>query len=90
MEIAVGRVTHYFDHLSVAVLALNENLKIGDKIHIVGHSTDLIQRVSSMQIEHHSVVWVKPGDRVALKVIEPVHEHDVVFRIIEEVLEPLA
>ena len=90
MEISVGRVTHYFDHLSVAVLALNENLKIGDKIHIVGHSTDLIQRVSSMQIEHHSVVWVKPGDHVALKVIEPVHEHDVVFRIIEEVLEPLA
>jgi hypothetical protein len=43
-----------------------------------------------MQIEHHSVVWVKPGDHVALKVIEPVHEHDVVFRIVEEVLEPIA
>ena len=86
MEIAVGRVTHYFDHLKVAVLALNGDLKLGDKIHIVGHGTDLFQRVSSMQIEHRSVVWVKPGDHVALKVIEPVHEHDAVFRIIEEVL----
>jgi hypothetical protein len=65
-------------------------LKLGDKIHILGHSTDLIQRISSMQIEHHGVVWVKPGDNVAIRVIEPVHEHDVVYRIVEEIAEPVA
>lgn len=89
MEVDIGRVVHYYDHLSVAVLALSENLKLGDKIHIHGHSTEFTQRVNSIEIEHHSVVWVKPGDHVAIKVIEPVHEHDIVSRVVEEVAEPI-
>jgi putative protease len=88
MEVPIGKVTHYYNHLNVAVLALTDELKLGDKIHIVGHSTDVIERVASMEIEHHPVVWVKPGDNVAIKVIEPVHEHDQVFRVIEEALNP--
>jgi hypothetical protein len=90
MEVAIGKVTHYYDHIGVAVMTLKDSLKLGDKIHIVGHSTDLIQMISSMQIEHHGVVWVKPGDNVAIRVIEPVHEHDVVYRIVEEIAEPVA
>jgi hypothetical protein len=90
MEVAIGKVTHYYDHIGVAVMTLEDSLKLGDKIHILGHSTDLIQRISSMQIEHHGVVWVKPGDNVAIRVIEPVHEHDVVYRIVEEIAEPVA
>ena len=42
-----------------------------------------------MEIEHHSIVWVKPGDNVAIKVSQPVHVHDVVYRVVEEMLEPL-
>jgi hypothetical protein len=90
MEVAIGKVTHYYDHIGVAVMTLEDSLKLGDKIHIVGHSTDLIQRISSIQIEHHGVVWVKPGDNVAIRVIEPVHEHNVVYRIVEEIAEPVA
>lgn len=90
MEVAIGRITHYYNHLGVAVLTITGGLKLGDKIHIYGHSTDFIQRVTSMEIEHRTVLWVKPGDNVAIKVIEPVHEHDEVFRITEEILEPLA
>jgi len=88
MEVEIGRVTHYYNHLNVAVLKITDSLKLGDKIHILGHSTDLIERVASMEVNHHSVVWVKPGEDVAIKVIEPVHEHDIVYRIIEESLEP--
>ncbi len=84
MELEIGRVTHYYNHLGVAVLKLDEGIKTGDLIHILGHSTDFTQRVTSMEVEHHTVVWVKPGDDVALKVIEPVHEHDIVYRITEE------
>jgi hypothetical protein len=40
-----------------------------------------------MQVDHHEVLWVKPGDDVALKVIEPVREHDIIYRIVEEMLE---
>lgn len=88
MEVEIGRVTHYFNHLHVAVLKLTDHLKLGDKIHILGHFTDLVERVASMEVSHHSVEWVKPGDDVAIKVNEPVHEHDIVYRITEESLEP--
>jgi putative protease len=88
MEIEIGRVTHYYNHLNVAVLKLTDGLKLGDKIHIVGHVTDLLERVASMEVEHREVDWVKSGSDVAIKVNGRVHEHDVVFRIVEEVPEP--
>jgi len=88
MEVEIGRVKHFYGHLCVAVLQLNENLKLGDKIHILGHTTDFTQRVNSIEIEHHPVVWVKPGDHVAIKVIGPVRDHDAVYRVVEEETEP--
>lgn len=88
MELEVGRVTHYFNHLNVAVLRLSGDLKIGDKIHVTGHATDFTEHVASMQVDHHAVERVRPGDDVAIKVIEPVHEHDVVYRLIEEIPAP--
>ena len=80
-EKQVARVTHYFTRLSVAVLALTDTLNVGDRIHIYGHSTDLEQTVDSMQIEHKPVLKVGPGDDVALKVIEPVRQGDIVYRM---------
>lgn len=84
MEVEIGKVTHYFSHLNVAVLQLTEDLKTGDYVHIFGHTTDFIQKVTSLEINHHHVASVKAGDDVALKVIEPVHVHDVVYRVAEE------
>lgn len=88
MEVEIGKVTHYYNHLNVAVLKLSDSVKLGDEIHILGHTTDLTQRVFSMQVNHHEVLWVHPGDDVALGVVEPVREHDVVYRVIEGVFEP--
>lgn len=88
MEIEIGKITHYYDHIRVAVLTLTASLKLGDKIHITGHSTDLTQRVASLEVNRHSVEWVQPGEDVTLKVIEPVHPHDRVFRVVEEAYEP--
>lgn len=88
MEVEIGRVTHFYNHLNVAVLKLNENLKLGDRIHILGHSTDFIEKVTSMEVNHHAVGTVEPGADVAIKVIEPVHEHDSVLRVLEEALDP--
>ncbi len=88
MEVQIGKVTHNYDHLHVAVLALTDTLKLGDKIHIVGHTTDLIERVASMEVNHHAVEWVSASADVAIKVLEPVHEHDHVYRIIETAIEP--
>jgi hypothetical protein len=88
MELEIGKVIHYYNHLGVAVLELVEELKLGDKVHFVGISTDFVQRVTSMEVDHHTVLWVKPGDNMAIKVVRPVHVHDVVYRIVEEEMEP--
>ena len=76
---AVGRVTHYYSHLSVAAVTLDAPLTRGSRIHIKGHTTDLVQPVSSMEVEHASVERAGPGDDVALKVDDHVREHDRIY-----------
>ena len=88
MEVEIGRVTHYYNHLNVAVLKLTDSLKLGDMIHILGHLTDLTERVASMEVNHHMVVWVRPGDDVAIKVNDSVREHDKVYKVVEDIAEP--
>jgi len=83
-EIQIGKVTHYFDHISVAVLDLTETIRVGDSIRFLGHSADFKQEVTSLQIEHHNVTEAKPGQEVALKVSQKVHPHDAVFKITVE------
>ena len=85
MENAIGHVTHYYKKINVAVLIIEDELKVGDTIHIFGHTTDFAQKVTSMQIEHKNVNAVKPGDDFALKVIAPVRENDVVYKVEEEI-----
>jgi putative protease len=77
---AIGTVTHWFGHLSVAGVRLTAPLAVGDRIHIRGHTTDLVESVSSMEIEHRKVDHAGPGDDVALAVAGHVHEHDLIFR----------
>jgi hypothetical protein len=77
---AIGTVTHYFSHLSVAAVQLDEPLRMGERIHIVGHSTDLVQTVDSMQVDHQPVEQAGPGDDLALHVDDHVREHDKIYR----------
>ena len=76
---AIGRVTHYYSHLSVAAISLDASLKAGDRIHVKGHTTDLVQPVESMEVEHAAVERAGPGDDVALKVNDHVREHDQIY-----------
>ncbi len=75
----IGKVTHFFDHISVAVLALADKVRVGDTVHFLGHSTDFKMEVTSLQIEHKEVKEAKKGDDVALKVTQRVHPNDKVF-----------
>jgi putative protease len=81
MERNIGHITHYYNRISVAVLSLVEKLELGDTIHILGHTTDFIQKVASMEIEHKKVFTVGLGDEVAIKVIEPVRRGDAIYYI---------
>lgn len=83
MEKRIGQVTHFYTQLGVAVLALDEGLKIGEIIHIAGHTTDLIQRVESMEVDHHQVEAVGPGADVALAVSARVRPGDAIYKVEE-------
>ena len=80
----IGEVTHYYNKISVAVVKLSQDLKVGDSVHFLGRHTDLQQEITSMQIEHQSVTEVTAGDEVAIKVKQRVHRGDSVFKLTEE------
>ncbi len=83
-EKKVGHVIKYFGKIGVAAIRLTEgSLKVGDKIHIVGHTTDITQGVDSMQIENKNVSEAGPGADIGVKVKDKVREHDVVYKVIE-------
>jgi len=84
MESKIGHITHFYNRISVGVLDLTEKLELGDRIHFLGHTTDFVQNVTSMEIEHKKVTSVGPGDEAALKVIVPVRKGDEIFKIIQE------
>jgi translation initiation factor IF-2 len=86
MEILIGRVTHYYNRIGVAVLQLSGELKIGDTILFLGHTTDFTQRVTAMEINHQRVQAVGAGQEVAVKVEEPVRKTDEVFKVIGDSL----
>ena len=79
----IGVVTHYYGHLSVAVVKLEPGitLRVGDNIHIKGHTSDFGQRVESLQVGHSPVNEVGPDDDFGLKIVQHAREHDVVYRV---------
>ena len=80
-EAEIGTITHYYGHLSVVIIQLSDVLKVGDNIHIKGHTSDFTQDVSSMQIEHKDVSEAKAGDLAGIKVAQKAHPHDKVFKV---------
>ena len=76
----IGKVTHYFSKIGVAVIELSDTLKVGDTIRIVGGQTDFNQTIESMEIEHEKVQEAKAGDSVGLKVEQKVREGYKVYK----------
>jgi len=83
-EERIGVVSHYFKHISVAGIVLEDELSVGDMIHIKGHTSDFTQNVESIEVEHESLEKAKKGDDVGIKVKEHAREHDVVYKVLEE------
>ncbi len=76
----IGRVTHFFDKISVAIVKMNAGLKTGDKVRFEGHGKSFEQAVASMQVEHEKIAEAKKGQEIGLKVSKPVKEGDLVFK----------
>jgi putative protease len=83
-EKKVGMVIKFFGKIGVAAIKLtDDSLRVGDTIHIKGYTTDLTQKVGSMQIENQDVEEANPGADIGIKIGDRVRENDVVYKVIE-------
>jgi selenocysteine-specific translation elongation factor len=80
-EKEIGKVSDFFARPVVAGIAMSGSIKLGDKIHIKGHTTDIEFVVDSMQINNANVSEAKAGDSVGIKVNERVRRGDTVYKV---------
>ena len=78
--VEIGRITHFFPKIDVAVIELKAALSVGDTIVIKGPTTDFEQPVDSMQIEHKNIQKAEQGQSIGLKVTQRVRETDAVYK----------
>jgi U32 family peptidase len=82
MEKHIGTVTHFYTRLSVAVLNLTDEIRLGDEIRIKGHLTDLVMSVASLEVDHRKIESAGIGLEVALKVDGYVRAGDKIYKVI--------
>lgn len=77
----LGRITHYFTNIGVAVVELEDNVQVGDEIAIEGVTTNFTQKIETMQIDQRDIERADVGQSVGLRVIDRVREGDQVFKM---------
>ena len=80
-EVEIGQVSDFFAKPVVAGITLTGTLKVGDKVHIKGHTTDLELTVESMQVLNVNVAEGKAGDAIGIKVTDRVRAGDKVYKV---------
>lgn len=80
-ETMVGVVDDYYSHLSVITLTVQSPLKVGDKIHVRGHTTDMTETLESMQIDHVPVASAKVGDPIGIKAVGKCRAGDYLYKV---------
>jgi len=78
----IGKISHYYVKIGVAVVELTDKLSVGDRISIEGVVTNLQQTVDSIEIEHQKIQTAKAGDAIGLLVKDRVREGDAVYKIL--------
>jgi len=84
-EVEIGKVEDYFAHIDVVAIEVTaEGIKVGDTLHFKGHTTDFVQKITSMQVDHKSVEEAPVGSDVGIKVKERVRTHDHVYKVLPD------
>lgn len=81
MKQLIGKVTHFYPNIKVAVVKLEKDIKVGDKISIEGHGNSFEQTIDSIQIDRKSLNSAKKGQEIGLKVDTVVKEKDEVYKL---------
>lgn len=80
-EVEIGKVNDFFARPVVAGIELTAPLKVGDIIHIHGHTTEITMTVQSMQINNVNVLEAKAGDAIGIKLTDRARKGDVVYKV---------
>ncbi|MEE9269062.1 MAG: hypothetical protein V3V49_02270 [Candidatus Krumholzibacteria bacterium] len=81
-EVEIGHVSHYFGKIQVAAIELTAGeLSVGDTIHILGHTSDFVQKIGSIQIDREEITSASKGQSIGIQVIEHARVGDKVFRV---------
>ena len=81
-DFKVGKITHYFDKIGVAVVELVGDLAVGDTIKVSGHGREFSQVIASMQIEHENIQTAKKGQTIGLQIEQEAKENDEVYKMV--------
>ncbi len=82
MDIQIGKVTHYYDKIGVAVVdVVNQALRTGDTVKFSGHDNEFNQVIGSLQVEHKQTDRVEAGESCGVKTDQPVKAGDVLFLV---------
>ena len=82
-EIEIGKVTHYFSKAGVVAIQIaQDTLRVGDTIHVKGHTSDFTQKIDSMQIDNQQVAEAAAGQSIGIRVKDHAREHDLVYKVV--------
>ena len=81
-EKLIGEISHWFGNINVAGITLTDHLAVGDRVHIVGHTSDFEQEITSMQVENEDVTEANPGDEVGVKLESKSRPGDAVYKVL--------
>jgi len=80
-DIKIGKITHYYDKIGVAIIKLTKSLTTGETVKIVGHGKEFTQEVASLQLEHQVIPTAKKNQEVGVKVDQKVKQGDEVYKV---------
>ena len=78
----VGKISHFYGKIGVAVVEVEDEINVGDTLSIEGVATNFRQTVDSMEIEHKQIQKANKGDSIGMKVADKVREGDNVYKVI--------
>lgn len=76
----IGKVTHYYAHIKVAIVKFNMKVKVGTELYFKGATTDFKEASKSMQFDHEPVTIAPPKKQIGIKLKKRVREGDLVYK----------